>query len=402
MTRFRQMTRETLLVNRLAPLGVLLACLLVSACVTTKSRSAYSVDELVAAAINDKYDIRFFPRKNPDYMVALGWQDGTDALPVAEDGTFDILALSGGGPDGAYGAGALKGMEKVGSKPHYEIVTGVSTGALLAPFVFAGPDFDDFPSNIYTSDLFARVLGKPNYAAALGGPSLYSDRSIPPFLNRYISMPLIRKIAEEHAKGRRLLIATSNLDARDLTVWNMGLIATRAAEANDQGSLELFRKVVRAAFSIPGALPPVEFVADFGGKKFTELHGDAGVQAYFYGGPELVPANWRKKRNSPSTAGLDVILHNQIEVMAEPVEAKALELATTSVSSLTRTSMRLLLDNRIRDCDDAGMRMRYTYLPREWQTVSAMDFNTAYMRKTYRLGEERATSGTLWEQGRRK
>ncbi|MCB1460810.1 MAG: patatin-like phospholipase family protein [Nitratireductor sp.] len=370
------------------------AVMMLGACVTASERNPYTIDELVSTTVNNSNDLRFFPQRNPDLMNALGWNPATGGtLPPAPDGRFDILALSSGGPDGAYGAGAIRGLREAGSLPEYELVTGVSTGALIAPFIFAGSQYSGFPERFYTSDLMKKALGQPNYAAALGGPALYSDRGIKPLLAREITPQLLAAIAREHARGRRLLVATANLDANTLTMWNMGAIATPGTPQ----ALDLFRTVINAAIAIPGALPPVPIISGFSGRQFTELHGDAGVVSYFYGGPELVPAPWREK----GKARLDVILHNQIEPSAKPVEARTLKLAGSSVSNLTRTSMRLLLDDTVRRAQAAGVAMRYTYLPSEWRTISSLEFDLDYMRNTFRLGQERAAGGTLWQSGPR-
>lgn len=378
---------------------LLLSASLLSGCVTTSQRHPYSIDELTAAAVLGRYDLRFLPYREGDVQAALGWT-GQDALPAVDDGRFDILALSSGGPDGAYGAGAIKGMLRAGSMPQYEIVTGVSTGALIAPFVFAGPGNEGIIEEIYTGDSLRRLLGAPNVFTAMGGPSLYPGTAIPGFLNGHVGPALVRKVAERHATGRRLLIATANLDANQLVIWDMGRIASLGTPE----SLDLFRAVLRAAIAIPGALPPVEIVSEYGGRSIRELHGDAGVLAYFYGNERLVPAAWRKARggaNRPAAARLDVILHNQIEAPPRPVEPRAIKLAGASVSNLTRTSMRLLLDDTIRRSAEAGIDMRYTHVPRDWRTVSSLEFDPDYMRRTFDLGYRRAFDGTLWQTGPR-
>ncbi len=273
---------------------------------------------------------------------------GRETPPPVPDGRFDILALSSGGPDGAFGAGALKGLAKTANRPDYEIVTGISTGAIMAPFVFTGAHNDAMLERFYTTGEMGKLVGQPNVLAALSGPSLYSDTKIVPFVNKHIDAALMRRVAAEHAKGRRLLIGTANLDTNQFTVWNMG----RIAEIGTPEALELFRDVVRASFAIPGALPPVE-IASASAKTFRELHGDGGVIAYFYADPMLAPPAYRpagkKARKTAATPRIDIILHNQIEAKPEAVKPKTLELAGVSVSNLTRSGMRLLLDNTLRD-----------------------------------------------------
>jgi predicted acylesterase/phospholipase RssA len=366
--------------------------------VAVTTRESYSVDELYVSKVSGRDDLRFFPSRNPDLQSALGWSETPPPVP---DGRFDILALSSGGPDGAFGAGALKGLAKTANRPDYEIVTGISTGAIMAPFVFTGAQNDAFLEQFYTSGEMGRLVGQPNVLAALSGPALYSDAKIVPFMERHIDAALMRRVAGEHAKGRRLLIGTANLDTNQFTVWNMG----RIAEIGSPEALDLFRDVVRASFAIPGALPPVE-IASAAGKPVRELHGDGGVIAYFYADPMLVPPAYRTAtgpaRSKSAIPRIDIILHNQIEAKPEAVKAKTLELAGVSVSNLTRSGMRLLLDNTLRAAADAGMEVRYAYLPSERRTVSSLEFDAAYMRDTFDYGYSRAVSGTLWTIGPRR
>ncbi|HSO46574.1 MAG TPA: hypothetical protein VLQ68_01465, partial [Rhizobiaceae bacterium] len=141
-------------------------------------------------------------------------------------------------------------------------------------------------------------------------------------------------------------------------------------------------------------------------KPFRELHGDGGVIAYFYADPMLAPPVYRpagkKARKSSAKPRIDIILHNQIEAKPEAVKPKTLELAGVSVSNLTRSGMRLLLDNTLRSAADAGMEVRYAYLPSDRRTVSSLEFDTAYMSETFEYGYQRAASGTLWETGPRR
>jgi len=366
-------------------------------CKTVEGRQEYTVDDMLAASVAGLQDLRFFPMRGADVQLALGWI-GEGAKPPEPAGRrFDVLALSSGGPDGAFGSGALKGLAAAGEREEYEVVTGVSTGALMAPLVFAGAPYDPLLERMYTGGEMGKLLGKPNYLAALSGPALFADAKIGPHLRRVYDEGLISRVAAEHARGRRLLVATANLDANQLVIWNMG----RIAQLGPQGR-QLFREVLQAAIAIPGALAPVEFVSDSGGRQVRELHGDAGVMAYFYAGPDLIPQQWRQKHKPKRMqAGIDLILHNQLEAPPRPVEATTMKLAGASISNLTRSNMRLMLDQAIEATADAGVEFRYAYLPTEWRTVSSLEFDDAYMRQTFDLGYRLATEGRLWRSGPR-
>ena len=135
---------------------------------------------------------------------------------------FVYLALSGGGGSGAYGAGVLNGWSESGTRPQFTIVSGVSTGALIAPFSFLGPDYDDRLRQVYTNGEAQRLIGEPNPLGALFGPGAFGRERLRRLIERYLDDDLIRAIAREDQKGRRLLVVTTNLDAERAVVWDMG------------------------------------------------------------------------------------------------------------------------------------------------------------------------------------
>lgn len=377
--------------------AVLTICLLALAgCVTATTRTPYTIDELVGASVDGQYGLRFFPDRNPDLQSALGWSDAQGGKPPNPGkGRFDILALSSGGPDGAYGAGIMKGLTSSGNRPNYEIVTGVSTGALIAPFAFIGSQGDAKLEEIYTNGEIGKVIGRPNVFAAVSGPALYPASGIDRLIAKYMDEQLLAKIATEHDRGRRLLVATANIDANQLTVWNMGAIA----KIGGGRGLDMFREILRGAIAIPGALAPVEINTSIGDRNITELHGDAGVLSYYYAEPGLVPSGFVKPGKNRARSRIDIILHNQIEAPPANVEARSLKLAARSVSALTRSSMRLLLDSTVFETKAAGVEIRYTAIPFDWETVSSLGFDAAYMRKTFDLGYRRAQGEALWQTG---
>ncbi|MGI9402227.1 MAG: patatin-like phospholipase family protein, partial [Rhizobiaceae bacterium] len=304
-------------------LAILFVCtVMMAGCVTASVRTPYTIDELVGASVYGQYGLRFFPGRDPDLQSALGWSAAQGGKPPPPaDGRFDILALSSGGPDGAYGAGIMKGLTESGRRQEYEIVTGVSTGALIAPFAFIGSRGDSQIEKIYTSGEIGKVIGRPNVFAAVSGPALYPASGIDKLIAQYVDGPLLAKIAAEHESGRRLLIATANIDANQLTVWNMGAIA----KLGDERGLSLFRDILRGAIAVPGALAPVEVNTSIGDRNITELHGDAGVLSYFYAEPGLIPAPYSKPGKNRKRSRADIILHNQIEAPPANVEARSLK-----------------------------------------------------------------------------
>jgi hypothetical protein len=238
----------------------------------------------VVAAIKSMPDVRTWAGR-PDAAQELDLaksfaQESETDFPRAADGSvrYAHLALSGGGASGAFGAGFLDGWTTSKQRPVFKIVTGVSTGALMAPFAFLGPDFDDALRDFYTTtrtrDIF--VLGSL-FTQLLWGEALADTGPLAALIERHVDTDFMRRIAEAHQRGRRLYLGTTDLDARRFVVWNMGLIATSGRPE----ALALFRKIMLASASIPVAFPPVFFEVEFeaGGPRYDEMHVDGGVGA---------------------------------------------------------------------------------------------------------------------------
>jgi len=212
-------------------------------------------------------------------------QESASEFPVGPDGVvhYAHLALSGGGANGAFGAGFLVGWSQTGKRPPFKIVTGVSTGALMAPFVFAGPDYDAALTEFYTqtssANIFRMLSIIPQF---LGGESLADSGPLQLMIERHVDAELLRRIAAAHDGGRRLYIATADLDSQRLWVWNMGLIAASGRPE----AARLFRQIMLASASVPIAFPPVFFQVEARGRRYDEMHVDGGVGArvFFTGG----------------------------------------------------------------------------------------------------------------------
>ena len=186
----------------------------------------------------------------------------TGQLPV------DVLALSGGGEDGAFGAGLLVGWSQRGDRPVFEVVTGVSTGSLIAPFAFLGTSYDAQLREAYTTIDRKNVLLFQNIFAILSGESLATTAPLREMIGRFVTPELLSAVAAEHNKGRRLFVVTTNLDFQRPVLWDMGKIANSGSPA----TAELFREILVASASIPGVFPPVYFDVQSGGRRFKEMH----------------------------------------------------------------------------------------------------------------------------------
>jgi predicted acylesterase/phospholipase RssA len=240
----------------------------------------------------------------------------------SQAGAVSYLALSGGGADGAYGAGVLNGWTAAGTRPEFSVVSGVSTGALIAPFAFLGPAHDGTLRDVYTSGVAESLLNTPNILHAVFGSGLFGNTHLRELVARYIGKDMLGAIAAEHAKGRELLIVTTNLDTQRTVIWNMGRIAAiRSTQA-----LNLFRDVMAASASIPVVFPPMLIDAEANGHRFQEMHVDGGVTA-----PVLTLPEAFLLRNGAPARGLRmniyVLVNDKVERDFQLVQNSTIDIA---------------------------------------------------------------------------
>ena len=208
-----------------------------------------------------------------------------------------FLAISGGGDNGAYGAGFLNGWTAAGTRPEFKVVTGISTGALIAPFAFLGPKYDHVLEKVYTTSSQKDIFKKRGIAAWLFGDSMADTRPLASVIESYVTRALLDEIAAEYAKGRILLVGTTNLDSLEPVIWNM----TAIAASQDPRAVPLFRSILLASASIPGAFPPVMIDVNLDGAKYQEMHVDGGTIAQVFLYPPSVSIAGAPKRK---TSGL--------------------------------------------------------------------------------------------------
>ena len=223
---------------------------------------------------------RFWVDTDPDAMVVEA-ADGVqrELAALAAEGyegpvpPAHVLAISGGGDDGAFGAGLLIGWTEAGNRPEFKLVTGVSTGALTAPFAFLGSDYDDDLRDVYTTISPDSVLERRSLLAAVTDDGMADSSPLRTLISRHANEEMLERIAEEYEKGRFLLIGTTNLDARRPIIWNIGAIAA----SGDPNAVELFRSILVASAAVPGAFPPVMIDVEVDGEPYQEMHVDGGA-----------------------------------------------------------------------------------------------------------------------------
>lgn len=321
--------------------------------------------------------------------AAIFQQAFREGVPVGADGRLDFIALSGGGSNGAFTAGLMKGWSETGERPDFEVVTGVSTGALAAPFVFLGPDYDDELAEAYTGGAAAGLLQSRGLGALIGS-GIYKSAPLRSLVERFVTEDVLRAVAAEYAKGRVLLVATTDLDSQRGVSWDLGAIATQGTPQ----ALELFRSVLVASASIPGAFPPVLIQSDNAGLRFEEMHVDGGVAAPFLAVPETL---WSFEEPSDTLRGARfyVVVNGRTNPSFGITKDTPQGVLGRSIDILLRASLVTTLAGNRAFADRNDLFFRYAALPDDSE-ASALDFSLESMSAVYEIGRQGAISRAAW------
>ncbi|MEN6367766.1 MAG: patatin-like phospholipase family protein [Thermoguttaceae bacterium] len=304
----------------------------------------------------------------------------------------NVLVLSGGGVNGAYTAGIIKGWTASGTRPQFDVVTGVSTGALIAPLAFLGPDYDAELERLYTSMRQDNVF-RPRLHL-LGFDSLVSSDPLAQQIAAGATPEILQKIAEAHHQGRRLYVGTTNLDTKKLVVWDLGAIATR----DTPESRTLFQKVLLASCSVPGLLPPVPIDVEIDGKRFTELHVDGGVTACMFLKPAMVGIGPNGEQPSEaSPASVYVIVAGKLRQTAVPTKRELFSVAGESMIAVLQAKTEGEATKLFMLARYAGANFKLTGIPQDYEMPqNIMSFSQPTMRGLFDVGYRGGKDGTAW------
>lgn len=340
-------------------------------------------------------DIRFYGDEKPPFLP----ETTAELAQAARDNPaltrrIDLLALSGGGAGGAYGAGFLQGWTERGDRPEFTWVTGISTGALIAPFAFLGPQYDGAVRRLYTETSTPDLLRLNPVAVLFGADSVAQTDPLRRRIAEEMTPEIVARIAAEHARGRRLLIGTTNLDAERPVIWDIG----RIASSDQPGKVDLIRKILLASASIPGAFPPVNFDVVIDGKRYQEMHVDGGVtQGIFaYPVPVDVPGMQRALRIRPEK-NMWVIRNSKLAAEYAQVERGLPSIASRSVSTLLKYQGRGDIAALERLAQRDGFRFHLTGIPATFTIPAPTFFEQDYMVALYEQGLRDARAAQPWQ-----
>jgi len=319
----------------------------------------------------------------------LASQDSDGPLPPTA-----FLAISGGGDQGAFGAGILCGWTAAGNRPQFKLVTGISTGALIAPFAFLGSAYDSKLKKFYTTTSSSDVLNTRNILAGLTSDAMADTQPLRDQLRKLVNRAFLDAIAVEYTKGRELWIATTELDNLQRYIWNLSLIAT----SRDPAAADLFISLMMASASIPGAFPPVLVDVEAGGRSYQEMHVDGGATAQVFVYPvgldfEALAAEHHASRQRQ----LYVIRNARLDPEWAQIERKTLDIASRAIDSLIQTQgvgdlYRIYLAAK-RDNLDFNL----AFIPATFNPPHKEQFNPEFMRALFAVGHDLAAKGYPWE-----
>lgn len=311
-----------------------------------------------------------------------------------------VLALSGGGGDGAFGAGFLCGWTAAGTRPRFKLVTGISTGALIAPFAFLGPEYDAKLKEAYTTISDKNIFIVPNLlklVLRLGKVEAVADtQPLAQLVARLIDEKMLMAIAAEHHKGRRLVVGTTQLDAQRLVIWDMGAIAASGRPE----ALTLFQQVLIASASIPVAFPPVLIKVEATGQQYDEMHVDGGVMAevmLYEDAIKFIAMRrefGRLKIHRPRR--LYIIRNAQVYPEYQSIKPRLLDIGPRAITTLTKSQGVGDLYRLYVLAQRDGLDYNLAFIPEDFKVKRTSEFDTHYMNQEFEMAFKLASSGYRW------
>jgi len=304
-----------------------------------------------------------------------------------------FLAVSGGGDNGAYSAGLLNGWSAAGTRPEFKLVTGISTGALIAPFAFLGPKYDATLKEVYTTIAPKDVLVPRGMLAGVLGDAMADNAPLWALTRKSITAELLKEVAAEYANGRFLLIGTTDLDARRGIIWNMGKIASFGTPQ----ALDLFISVMIASASIPAGFPPTMIDVEADGKRYQEMHVDGGTVAQVFVYPASIHiADQAAAAGVVRERRLYVIRNARLDPDWASVERNTMSIAGRAIASLIHTQGIGDLYRIYATAQRDGVDFNLTFIPSSFNFPHKEEFDNEYMRKLYDVGYGQGRTGVPW------
>jgi len=364
---------------RLLPCITLLA---LAACTSMTRLAAVPSELQEEARPNGVPGVRFYPQRFSDPLQPAP-TGGTDV-------GCDLLAVSAGGDRGAFAAGLLNGWSETGTRPRFRVVTGVSVGALIAPFAFLGPRYDHVLREVTLSAGPGRFFRRRSSISGLLGDGFASSEPLELLLATYVTAEVLQEIANEYRDGRDLYIMTTDLDGGVPVIWNMGAIAA----SDSPNALALFRQVMRASAAIPVVVSPVLIDVTAAGRHFQELHVDGSVvhQVFLYPYSAPLPA----ARDAGSSCRAFIIMNTQFDSNRSPTPRRTLGIGERAMQTLTRAEASTDVEGIFAALQRQSIDFNLAYIDSDFRVAHARDFDQSYMQALFVYGQRLGSRDDPW------
>lgn len=388
------LSRRSFLMGNAAALGGL------AGCSALPRKAAVPPDDEAETTVLGLRDVRYWGDEGSPAMIAEGKAayDRELAFNLAGGGNGQLppasyLAVSGGGEDGAFGAGLLVGWTEQGSRPQFKLVTGISTGALTAPFAFLGPRYDPQLREVYTQTSAEHVLVERGLIAVLTEDALNSNAPLRLTIERFVNPAMLAEVAQAYEQGRLLLIGTTNLDEGRPVIWNI----TKLAASGHPGAPELIRKILIASAAIPGAFPPEMIEVELNGRRYQEMHVDGGASAQVFVYPPSLQLNSVAKNfGITRVRHLYVIRNARLDPRWEEIKRSTFSIVGRAISALIQTQgvgdLYRIYVAASRDHIDFNL----ANIPASFDMKLEAPFDQTYMRALFGVGYELGRKGYPW------
>lgn len=378
-------------------LTVVVMSLVLTGCAGNLTRkSAVPENQHVQAQIQESPGVRYMI-SSPEGIAAMvndlrASQQRVGAANLKGSGSY--LSISGGGDNGAFGAGLLNGWTKRGNRPEFTLVTGVSTGALIAPFAYLGPQYDDVLKYVYTQVTPDMIFKKRGLMAAVFEDSLGDTTPLYQLISEHVNEEFLKQVAREYReKGRWLLVGTTNVDAGVPVVWNMGKIAAIGTPE----ALVLFKRVMLASASIPGAFPPAMFDVVLNGESYHEMHVDGGasMQVFLYPSAAAEKARQEKVARRKNLQAY-IIRNSRLDNGWQEIERKTMSIVGRSISQLIQAQGIGDIYRIYQTTQQDHVGFNLAFIGPDFRVPHKEEFDTEYMRALYQYAYDQAVNGYPW------
>lgn len=376
---------------------LLVPLLLLAGCGAILRQQAPPIGTVEEIAVLGIPNARFWPDGRPDAIqreseMAIGREAAR--LPRGPRPPVHFLAISGGADNGAYGAGLLTGWTASGARPEFNVVTGISAGALIAPFAFLGPDYDAQLREVFTGVLPTDVLVIPRQMAAavslVFGEALADISPLNRLIARHLTQEMLAAIGREYGRGRLLLVGTTNLDLQRPVIWNIGAIAA----SGHPDALDLVRSILLASASIPGAFPPVLIDVEHAGLRYQEMHVDGGAATQVFLYPPMLRLRDASGVGRVRTA--HVVRNGRIDVEGSSTTRGVLSITRRAASTLLHFSGIGDINRIYLTTQRDGVGFRLAYIGADFQASRREPFDPPFMQALFDYGHAQGLAGDRW------